>query len=697
MKSSDRSLLERLAGRAASPTGRLTLLALVYFLAARLGLAFIVQPEGFAIIWPAGGVALAALLLSPPRQWPAMLAVVFVANMLANLTSGNNLAVSLGFALANSLEPALCAGLMARWPGGRISFSRLVDVLGLVAAAALVNGATALVGALVPTLGFGASYWRTWAYWWISDGLGILIVTPLIVTWIRSGTLRSIAKPARQAENLAWVLLLSVAAWFIFGVDESGLLPEPHPYMLYPLLVWATLRFSPRASAAALALATIVSLVGTVAGTGSYPLGGDALASRLVAVQGFFCVASLTTLVLAAVLVERRKAEATLRQSEARYRELFENINSGVAVYQVIDDGRDFIFKDFNRAGERIDHQPRAELLGRSIFEARPGIEQFGLIDAFRQVWRTGQPVNHPVKLYQDERLSGWYENFIYKLPSGEIVTVFENLTERKQAEAEHERLLAELERKNRELESVIFIASHDLRSPLINIQGFGKNLRKYFELLSNILDGADTLETFRRVAQPVLVERVPNALRFIESSSAKMDVLIDGLLRLSRIGRIPLQIQPVDMSLLIQTLLDSLAFQIEQANAQVDVHGPLAGCRGDKNQLGQVFSNLLDNALKYRDPQRPLVITIACQVSGQEAIYSVADTGLGIPAEVQAKIWEIFRRLDESGSVPGEGLGLTIARRIVERHEGRLWVESQPGAGSCFYVALPAAEGIDP
>ena len=90
-------------------------------------------------------------------------------------------------------------------------------------------------------------------------------------------------------------------------------------------------------------------------------------------------------------------------------------------------------------------------------------------------------------------------------------------------------------------------------------------------------------------------------------------------------------------------------------------------------------------------------MITIASQVSGQETIYSVADTGLGIPAEVQATIWEIFRRLDESGSVPGEGLGLTIARRIVERHEGRLWVESQPGAGSCFYVALPAAEGIDP
>jgi PAS domain S-box-containing protein len=132
---------------------------------------------------------------------------------------------------------------------------------------------------------------------------------------------------------------------------------------------------------------------------------------------------------------ERKRAEEAQRESEERYQELFENINSGVAVYEVIGDGQDFIFKDFNHAGEMIDHDQRKRLIGKSIFEVRPGVEQFGLIDVLRQVWQTGVPGFHPVTMYQDNRLTGWYENYIYKLPSGEIVAVFENITERKQNE----------------------------------------------------------------------------------------------------------------------------------------------------------------------------------------------------------------------------------------------------------------------
>ncbi len=124
-----------------------------------------------------------------------------------------------------------------------------------------------------------------------------------------------------------------------------------------------------------------------------------------------------------------------MSESEARYRTLFDGINNGVAVYEVIDNGKDFIFKDFNRAGEKIDHDQRERLIGKSIFEVRPGVEQFGLIDVFRKVWRTGEPAYHPVTLYQDERLTGWYENYVYKLPSGEIVAIFEDITERKKIE----------------------------------------------------------------------------------------------------------------------------------------------------------------------------------------------------------------------------------------------------------------------
>lgn len=128
-------------------------------------------------------------------------------------------------------------------------------------------------------------------------------------------------------------------------------------------------------------------------------------------------------------------AEQKLQESEARFRELFENMPSGVAIYTVINQGEDFIFKDFNKAGERIDHDRRERLLGRSIFEVRPGVEKFGLIDVFRRVWATGKAESFPISFYEDGKLSGWYENWVYKLPSGEIVAVFDNITDQKQME----------------------------------------------------------------------------------------------------------------------------------------------------------------------------------------------------------------------------------------------------------------------
>jgi len=149
---------------------------------------------------------------------------------------------------------------------------------------------------------------------------------------------------------------------------------------------------------------------------------------------------------------EERRAERALRDQEACYRELFENMASGVAVYEVRGNGEDFVFKAFNRAAERMDKQPREELIGRSLRAARPGAEAFGLLEVLRRVWETGTPEHFPVRLYQDQALAGWYDNYVYKLPTGDLVAIFEDVTAQKHLEDEREvtvRLLGQLNRAN--------------------------------------------------------------------------------------------------------------------------------------------------------------------------------------------------------------------------------------------------------
>jgi signal transduction histidine kinase len=272
-----------------------------------------------------------------------------------------------------------------------------------------------------------------------------------------------------------------------------------------------------------------------------------------------------------------------------------------------------------------------------------------------------------------------------------QYVAIRTDITQRKADEAQLQRYAEDLAEKNKELEAIVNTLSHDLRSPLINVQGFGKQLSRACERIHAAFAAAPDRAVPASAVRQQLEVAIPQALKFINAGVGRMDLLLAGLLRFSRLGREALTIERLDMNAVAAEAFSAMKFQLDAAKADVRM-GPLPAGYGDKVQTSQVFGNLIDNALKYRHPKRALRIMVEGHVKDGQSVYSVADNGVGIAPEHQLKAFEIFHRLDPDGP-PGEGLGLTIARRVLERQKGRIWVESAGEGGSTFYFSLPSTE----
>ena len=237
---------------------------------------------------------------------------------------------------------------------------------------------------------------------------------------------------------------------------------------------------------------------------------------------------------------------------------------------------------------------------------------------------------------------------------------------------AELRTLLVELERSNRDLEQFAYIASHDLQTPL-------RNVRQGLELLDEHLE-----ETIGAGFD----DEASELRRLVSAAVVRMEDLIDGLLSFSRVDRrTDAPAIAVDLNDVVSELRQLFTIDIEEANVELEV-GALPTVVGDRTQLRQLLQNLLQNALKYRSVDDDPKVTISGVENNGEWIISVGDNGIGIDPNQHDRIFDLFRR--GHAGYDGVGLGLAIAQRIVERHDGRIWVESEAGQGATFHFALP-------
>jgi signal transduction histidine kinase len=243
-----------------------------------------------------------------------------------------------------------------------------------------------------------------------------------------------------------------------------------------------------------------------------------------------------------------------------------------------------------------------------------------------------------------------------------------------------------EVEAKSQEMRDFLYVVSHDLRAPLINVQGFTTALQENVNEVERLAVQAPADKAERWAA---LRAEMTQSLHFILRGAAKMDGLIKALLQLSRIESRPRTAERIETEKLVRDIVAALEYQARARGIAITV-GPLPPVVGDPVQINQVFSNLIDNAIKYMSGDGEKRIEVGAEPNDDGHRFFVRDTGPGIRPEDQAKVFRLFARVGDSRDVPGEGIGLAAVKKIIEKHGGTIGVESTVGAGSTFWFTLP-------
>jgi PAS domain S-box-containing protein len=379
-------------------------------------------------------------------------------------------------------------------------------------------------------------------------------------------------------------------------------------------------------------------------------------------------------------ITKKRQAELELVESEFRFRELFNNMGSGVAVYHSPDNGQSFVFKDLNRAGLEGTQKKKEEVVGQKVRDVFPGVETMGLFDVFKRVWKTGQPEHHPNSVYKDGRIFLWVENYVCKLPSGELVAIYEDTTARKKAEEAKESLERQL-RQTQKLESIGNLAggiAHDFNNILSAIIG-------YTELaLYDVASGSKIEERLQEVliAGKRARDLVKQILTFARQSDEEqkpiqVNKIAKEALKLIR-STIPTSIE-IRKKIESDSLIMGNPTQVHQLFMNICTNAAQAmEENGGILEVGLKDIEITDKSLQEQSHLRP----------GLYMLITISDTGSGIKPDILEMVFEPY--FTTKGVGEGTGMGLAMTHGIVEGCGGKITVKSELGQGTIFSVYLP-------
>jgi PAS domain S-box-containing protein len=658
--------------KSAGPMARLLILnlalATVYFLGGSFGLRLASPHPSVTLIWPPSGIALASLILGGRLLWPG----VFLGAFAVNVAASGHFGSSLGIALGNTLEAVTAAFMVARFAGGRRFMDRAGDVFRFITLGSLLSSTVSVVIGVGSLSLAGQATWGELSHigvsWWLGDAVSDLVLVPLLLGWT---TLRRRPWPAIRWVEAAFLLVFVVSvSGLVFG-DLLSILNGPYPvsFMVLPCVVWAALRFPQYGSAVAVFVISFITLWGHLHGRG--PFIRSTVHESLFLVQSFITVTAITSLVLAAVVAERKRARDELHA-------LFENTQEAILISDA-----ESRYIDANPAACALTGYTREELMRLKVRDITPSAQQDSGIRQWREFLRTGRMEGEYYIRRRDGRQVEVEFRAVANFLPGLHLSVMRDITERKQAELQVRKLNEELERRVeertsklrealREIDTFSYSVAHDLRGPLRAMTGFSEALLQDYATKLDA-EGQD------------FIHRIADAGR-------RMDSLIMDILAYSRLSREEVPLEPASLDAVVKGVLGRMAREIAGRRAIVMVPSPLPTIVGHAAMLEQVVTNLLSNAVKFARPGVDPVVVIRAEPRGGTVRLWIEDNGIGIAPEYQDRVFGLFQRLNPVESFPGTGVGLAIVRRAIERMGGSSGVESTPGQGSRFWIELPRA-----